>query len=63
LVAAVNVLWSTLAPVQVLVDLWQLSHTVCPACVVLLGLALVWQVAHCVVTVTPRCSLAGVQAT
>jgi hypothetical protein len=27
-VAAVYRLWSGLAPVQVLVDLWQLSHTV-----------------------------------
>ena len=26
LVAVVNVLWSTLAPVQTAVDLWQVSH-------------------------------------
>jgi hypothetical protein len=29
-VAAVNKLWSGLEPNQVLVDLWQVSHTVCP---------------------------------
>jgi hypothetical protein len=38
LVAAVKVLWSTLAPDQVLLDLWQDSHTVTPLCTVVLGL-------------------------
>jgi uncharacterized membrane protein len=63
LVAALNLLWSTLAPDQVLVELWQTSHTLWPACIVSLGLLLVWQVAHCVLTLTLPCSLAGVQAT
>ena len=30
LVAVVKRLWSTLADAQLLVDLWQVSHTVCP---------------------------------
>ena len=38
LVAAVNVLWSTFAPAQLAVDLWQVSHTVTPACTGVLGL-------------------------
>jgi hypothetical protein len=60
-VAAVKVLWSTLAPVQVVVPLWQVSHVVWPACVALLGFSVPWQVAHCVITVVLWCSLAGVQ--
>lgn len=61
LVATVNVLWSTLAPVQVLLDLWQVSQLVCPAWTAVLGLVLAWQDAHCVVMVVLLCTLAGVQ--
>jgi hypothetical protein len=60
LVAAVNVLWSTLAEDQSEVDLWQVSHTVWPAWMAVLGRELKWQVAHWVVTDTLLCSLAGV---
>ena len=38
LVAVVKVLWSTFAPVQLVVDLWQLSHTVTPAWIAVFGL-------------------------
>jgi hypothetical protein len=62
LVAEVKVLWSTLPADQLLVDLWQVSHTVWPAWMAVLGLAAAWQVAHCVLTLTLLCSLAGVQA-
>ena len=61
LVATVKVLWSTFAPDQLLVDLWQVSQTVCPACTVVAGLAAAWQVAHWVLTLTLLCSRAGVQ--
>jgi hypothetical protein len=40
LVAAVNKLWSGLAPNQVLVDLWQVSHTVWPLWIAVAGLPL-----------------------
>ena len=62
LVAEVKPLWSTLVPVQAVVDLWQLSQTVWPACTVVLGLMPAWQVEHWVVTLTLLCSLAGVHA-
>ena len=39
LVAAVKPAWSTLAPAQALVLLWQLSQTVWPACTAVLGRA------------------------
>ena len=61
LVAALKLAWSTLAPLQLALDLWQLSHTVCPACTLVLGLTAVWQVAHCVVTLALLCTLAGGQ--
>ena len=61
LVATVKVLWSTLAPLHVLVDLWQFSHAVWPAWMVVLGRLLRWQVEHWLVTVTPACRRAGVQ--
>ena len=63
-VAAVNVLWSTDAPVQTLVDLWQVSH----AAVVWIwfddlpgagGKLPLWQVAHCADTETLVWNLAG----
>jgi hypothetical protein len=63
LVAAVKVLWSTLAPVQVVVLRWQFSHTVWPTWTVVLGLAAAWQVEHWAVIVTLVCSLAGVHDT
>ena len=59
LVAAVNPLWSTLAPAQAVVLLWQLSQLVWPACTAVLGLTEAWQVAQLSVTVTLACSLAG----
>src|SRR6185369_2300460 len=62
LVAAVKPLWSTLAPSQLVVDLWQFSQTVWPACTAVVGLVAAWQMAHCAVTVTLACSLAGVHA-
>ena len=58
LVEAVNVLWSTLAEFHVEVDLWQVSQTVTPLCIGVLGLPTaggklpVWQEAHCLATVT-----------
>ena len=60
LVATVKLLWSTLAPAQLLVVLWQFSHTVWPLCTAVFGLAAAWQVAHCALTVTLPCSRAGV---
>jgi hypothetical protein len=52
---------------QLLVDLWQLSHTVTPVCVAVFGLAVnpyaavAWQLAHPVATVTLVWNLAGSQ--
>jgi hypothetical protein len=66
-VAAENVLWSTAAPVQTLVDLWQVSH----AEVVWMwlddlpvagGKLPLWHVAHCAVTDTLVWNLAGAHA-
>jgi hypothetical protein len=62
LVADVKVVWSTLAPVHVVVERWQVSQTVCPTWIVVLGLMALWQVAHCAVMVTFWCNRAGVQA-
>ena len=62
LVADVKVLWSTLAPVQVVVERWQFSHTVWPTCTVVVGLIDRWHVEHCAVIVTLLCTLAGVHA-
>ena len=62
LVAAVNVVWSTRAPLQVLVERWQFSHTVWPTCTVVVGLIDRWHVEHCAVIVTLLCTLAGVHA-
>ena len=42
--------------------MWQVSQTVCPAWMALLGLSAAWQVAHCVLTATLAWNLAGVQA-
>ncbi len=39
-VAALNVPWSTLPAPQLEVDLWQVSHTVCPAWMAVFGLML-----------------------
>jgi hypothetical protein len=61
LVAALNALWSTRAPDQALVLRWQLSHTVWPAWMVVLGLSPAWQVAQPDVTLTLLCRRAGVQ--
>ena len=61
LVATVKVLWSTLAPLHVLVLLWQFSHAVWPAWMVVLGRLARWQLEHWLLTVTLACSLAGVQ--
>ena len=61
LVAAVNVLWSTLAPAQPLV-LWQLSQLVTPLCTAVLGLPTalrkppVWQLAQLPVTAKLACT-------
>jgi hypothetical protein len=63
LVAAVNVLWSTPTPaVHELVDLWQLSHTVCPVWIAVAGRAARWQLEHCAATVTLVCNVTGVHA-
>ncbi len=62
LVATPNVLWSTLAPVHAAVDLWQVSHTVCPAWMAVFGLILAWQVEHCVEVLTLLWKRAGVHA-
>ena len=65
LVAVVKVLWSALAPLQVLLDLWQLSQ---PAVVdrwpLFLPVATVplWQLEQPVTTETLLWNLAGVQA-
>ena len=60
LVATVNVLWSTLAPVQLVVLRWQFSQTVCPAWTAVLGLLPAWQLAQLFTRVTLVCSRAGV---
>jgi hypothetical protein len=69
LVAALKPLWSTLAPAQVLVDLWQLSQLpVTLAWTVVDGLPTaggnepVWQLAHELLIDTLACTLAGAQA-
>jgi hypothetical protein len=62
LVAAVKLLWSTLAVFQLLVLLWQFSQTVCPAWMAVFGLLDAWQVAQLLLTLTLACSLAGAQA-
>ena len=59
--AALKVLWSTRALVQLPVVLWQVSHTVWPACTAVFGLLLAWQVAHWLFTLTLLCRRAGVQ--
>ena len=67
LVAEVKPLWSTLAPVQVVVLLWQVSHTVTPLWMVVLGLDVrpkadvAWQLAQPVVVDTLAWYLAGSQ--
>ena len=67
-VAVLNPLWSTLAPAQVAVDLWQLSHTVALVCTGVLGLPTarvkppVWQVAHDALTPTLPWNFAGANA-
>lgn len=60
LVATVKVLWSTLAPVQVVVLRWQFSQTVWPEWTAVLGLTAAWQLAQLFTTVTLVCSFAGV---
>jgi hypothetical protein len=66
-VALLNKLWSGLAPAQVLVDLWQLSHTVWPLWIAVVGfpvrpkLVFKWQLAHCVESVTLAWNLPGFQ--
>ena len=59
-VAAVKLLWSTFAVFQLLVLLWQLSHTVWPACSALAGRLDRWHEEQLLTTVTLVCSLAGV---
>ena len=64
-VALVKVLWSALAPVQIVVDLWQLSQlAVVDRCDAVLPVATVplWQLEHPVLTATLAWNLAGVQA-
>ena len=61
LVAALKPLWSTLAPLQLLVDLWQFSQVVWPAWMAVLGLTAAWQLAQELATVTLACRRAGVQ--
>ena len=64
-VAPVNVLWSALAPVQIVVDLWQLSQfAVVDRCDAVLPVATVplWQLEQPVLTATLAWNLAGVQA-
>ena len=61
LVAALKVVWSTLAVFQLVVDRWQFSQVVWPMCIAVFGLVLAWQVAHWAVTVTLACNRAGVQ--
>ena len=63
-VAEVNVLWSALAPVHVVLDLWQLSQlAVVDRCDAVLPVAIVplWQLEHPVLTATLTWNLAGVQ--
>jgi hypothetical protein len=69
LVAAVYWLWSTLAPVHTLVDLWQDSQLlVTPLCVVSFGRRWpgvklpMWHVWHCAATVTLVWNFAGAHA-
>jgi hypothetical protein len=67
LVAAVKMLWSTFAPAQVVVDLWQVSQAavvgVCPADLPTAGAKPpVWQLAHWATTATLLCTFAGAQA-
>jgi hypothetical protein len=65
LVALVNVLWSALAPVQMVVDLWQLSQpAVVERWLAVLPVATVplWQLEHPVLTATLAWNFAGVQA-
>jgi hypothetical protein len=64
LVALVNVLWSALAPVQIVVDLWQLSQlAVVERWLAVLPVATVplWQLEQPVLTETLAWNLAGVQ--
>ena len=64
-VALVKVLWSALAPVQIVVDLWQLSQlAVVDKWLFDLPLAMVplWQLEQPVLTATLAWNLAGVQA-
>ena len=65
LVALVKVLWSALAPLQVLLDLWQLSQpAVVDRWLLFLPVATVplWQLEQPVTTETLLWNLAGVQA-
>ena len=64
LVAAVKVLWSALAPLQVVLDLWQVSQlAVVRICPLFLPVAVVplWQLEQPVTTETLLWNLAGVQ--
>ena len=64
-VAEVNVLWSALAPVHVVLDLWQLSQlAVVERWLAVLPVATVplWQVEQPVLTATLAWNFAGVQA-
>jgi hypothetical protein len=64
-VALVNVLWSALAPVHIVVNLWQLSQ---PAvvdrwlAVLPVATAPLWQLEHPVLTATLAWNFAGVHA-
>ena len=66
-VALLNRLWSGLDPCQVLVDLWQFSHTVWPLWMAVAGravapkLLLKWQVPHWLVTCTLAWKAPGFQ--
>jgi hypothetical protein len=64
LVAEVKVLWSALAPLHVVVDLWQVSQlAVVRICPLFLPVAVVplWQLEQPVTTETLAWNLAGVQ--
>ena len=64
LVAVVKVLWSALAPLQVVLDLWQVSQlAVVRICPLFLPVAVVplWQLEQPVTTETLLWNLAGVQ--